>query len=250
MIDPFIDQPDFPVAYVSILLSFDRYDESTELNLRTPLMTITIAGAHGQIARLLHPILLERGHTVRGIIRSPEQAKTLQKAGVEPVLCDLEKESLVPAVHPDSDAVIFAAGAGPGSGEARKWSVDRDGALKLIEAARSHGIRRYLMISAMKLDQPRGSQVFRTYLKAKAEADQSLRQSGLDYTIIKPGKLTDEAGRGTVRAGSGLERGEIPRADVAATVAETLDLPSTIGKEFDLVGGDMPIRQALEQLNG
>ena len=208
-------------------------------------MTITIVGAHGQIARLLHPILLERGHTVRGIIRSSEQAETLEKAGVETVLCDLEKASLEPAVHPDCDAVLFAAGAGPGSGEARKWSVDRDGALKLIDAARTHGIRRYVMISAMKLDQPRGSRVFRAYLKAKAEADRKLRESGLDHTIVKPGKLTDEPGRGTVRADVGLEREEIPRADVATALAEVLELPSTIGKEFDLVTGETPVREAL-----
>lgn len=209
-------------------------------------MNITIAGAHGNIAMLLHPVLLSKGHHVRGIIRKEEQAGDLRELGIEPVICDMEKtEDLTGAVG-EADAVLFAAGAGPGSGAERKWSVDRDGAIKLIEAARDNGIRRYLMISAMGLDQPRGSEVFRVYLKAKAEADEALRDSGLDYTILKPGRLTDEPGTGRVTLGSNLERAEIPRQDVAAVLAEVLENPGTVGHTFDLVSGNTPVEKAVE----
>jgi len=208
-------------------------------------MKITIIGAHGQIAMLLHPILKKNGHSVRGIIRKPEQADDLRKAGAEPVVCDIEKQEDLSEVVGDTDAVLFAAGAGPGSGAERKWTVDHDGAIKLIEAAKKNGISRYVMISAMGLDEPRGSEVFRVYQKAKAEADEALRESGLDYTILKPGRLTNERGTGKVSLGTGLERGEIPRADVAAMLAEIFETPGTAGKTLDLVSGDTPVKEAV-----
>jgi len=208
-------------------------------------MKITIVGAHGQIAMLLHPILNKNGHSVRGIIRKPEQADDLRKAGAEPVVCDIEKQEDLSEVVGDTDAVLFAAGAGPGSGAERKWTVDHDGAIKLIEAAKKNGISRYVMISAMGLDEPRGSEVFRVYQKAKAEADEALRESGLDYTILKPGRLTNERGTGKVSLGTGLERGEIPRADVAAMLAEIFETPGTAGKTLDLVSGDTPVKAAV-----
>jgi len=211
-------------------------------------MKITIIGAHGQIAMLLHPILKKNGHSVRGIIRKPEQADDLRKAGAEPVVCDIEKQEDLSEVVGDTDAVLFAAGAGPGSGAERKWTVDRDGAIKLIEAAKKNGISRYVMISAMGLDEPRGSEVFRVYQKAKAEADEALRQSGLDYTILKPGRLTNERGTGKVSLGTGLERGEIPRADVAAMLAEIFETPGTAGKTLDLVSGDTPVKAAVREV--
>src|SRR5699024_2328593 len=112
-------------------------------------MDITIVGAHGSIAMLLHPILAERGHEVRGIIRKEEQADELRQVGAEPVICDIEEQDDISHAVGNVDAVLFAAGAGPGSGAARKWTVDRDGAIKLIEAAKSNGIKRYIMISGM-----------------------------------------------------------------------------------------------------
>ena len=211
-------------------------------------MNITIAGGHGQIAMHLHPILKSRGHQVRGIIRNPNHATDLQNAGAEPVVCDMEAEQDISDDVGSVDAVVFAAGAGPGSGAERKWSLDRDGALKLIEACRKNGIRRYVMISAMKAEEPRGNEVFQQYLQAKSEADATLRESGLDYTIVRPGRLTDEEPNGTVAVGQDLPSGEIPRADVAAVIAEVLDLPATIGHQFDLISGKEPIRQALKNL--
>lgn len=211
-------------------------------------MKITIVGAHGNIAMLLHPMLIEAGHSVRGIIRKEEQAEDLRELGVEPVVADVEKEDDISEAVGSVDAVLFAAGAGPGSGAERKWSIDRDGAIKLMEACHKNGIERYVIISAMGLDEPRGSDVFQVYQKAKAEADEALRHSGLDYTIVKPGRLTDESGTGTVSIGKNLDRGEIPREDVAAVLANVFDMSGTIGKEFDLLSGNQPIPDALSDL--
>ncbi|MCC5904796.1 MAG: SDR family oxidoreductase [Balneolaceae bacterium] len=211
-------------------------------------MKITIVGASGQIARLLHPLLIQNRHQVRGLVRKEEQAAELKKAGVELVIADIEQiDDLSDAVG-NANAVLFAAGAGHGSGVDRKWTVDRDGAIKLIDAVKKNGISRYVMVSAMGLDTPRGNEVFQVYQKAKAEADEALRKSGLDYTIVKPGRLTNEPGTGKVKAGINLDRGEIPRADVAAVLAEILEMPETSGLEFDLLSGVEGIRNALKTL--
>lgn len=213
-------------------------------------MRIVIAGGHGRIAMLLHPLLVERGHEVRGIIRNPHHANEVRATGAEPVVCDLEAAADVTAAVGQADAVVFAAGAGPGSGAERKRTLDRDGALGLMRAARDKGIRRYVMISAMNPEQPRGNEVFRYYLQMKAEADAALRESGLDWTIVRPGRLTDDPGAGRVTIAPALERADIPRADVAAVLAEVLDMPETIGLQFDVVAGNDPIRDALQACAG
>jgi len=210
-------------------------------------MTITIVGGYGKIAMHLHPILKEKGHEIRAIIRKTEQAGDLREAGAEPVICDIEEHDDISDAVGDADAVVFAAGAGPGSGAERKWTVDRDGAIKLIEAAKRNGIARYVMISAMGLDEPRGNEVFRVYQKAKAEADEALQKSGLDYTIIKPGRLTNEPGTGKVALAPDLESGEIPREDVAAVLAEILETPETAGLTLDLVSGDISVEEAVKK---
>lgn len=210
-------------------------------------MQIVIAGAHGQIAMLLHPLLVERGHSIRGLIRNPDHADDLRRAGVEPVICDLETETDISGAVGEADAAVFAAGAGPGSGAERKRTLDRDGALKLMNAARANGIRRYVMVSAMNPEQPRGNEVFRIYLQAKAEVDAVLRDSDLDWTIVRPGRLTDESGTGLVSIARELERADIPRADVAAVLAEALDRPGTAGLQFDVTSGNDPIREALRK---
>lgn len=211
-------------------------------------MHVVIAGGHGKIAMLLHPLLVERGHSVSGLIRNPDQADDLREAGAEPVVCDLEVEEDPGPFVVDADAVVFAAGAGPGSGAERKFTMDRGGAIKLIRAAQQNGIRRYVMISAMNVEEPRGGEVFRAYLRAKAEADAALRESGLDWTIVRPGRLTDEPGRGRVTIGPDLPRGEVPRADVAAVLAEVLDSGAAVGRQFDLTSGDEPIPAAVARL--
>lgn len=211
-------------------------------------MKVSIVGAHGSIARLMHPLLRENGHQVRGLIRKEEQAETLREMGVEPVICDIEYQDNITEAVGEADAVVFAAGAGPGSGAKRKWSVDRDGAIKLIEAAKNNKIGRYIMISAMGLDEPRGSEVFQVYQKAKAEADEALRESGLNYTIIKPGRLTDEPGSERVSMAPSLEPGEISRKDVASVLVHVLEAPGLFKQTFDLVSGNTPIEEAIKKL--
>jgi len=211
-------------------------------------MDIVIAGAHGQIAMLLHPLLVANGHRVRGLIRNPAHAPAVEAAGAQPVICDLETESDLSCAVGTADVVLFAAGAGPGSSAERKMTMDRDGALKLIDAAKRNRIARYVMISAIHAEEPRGSEVFRVYLQAKSQADSALRASGLDYTIVRPGRLTDEPATGRVSLSANLPQGHIPRADVAGVVAQVIPLASAIGHQFDLTAGKDPIASALKSL--
>ncbi len=196
---------------------------------------------------LLHSILRSNGHDVIGLIRNPDHADEVARAGAQPVICDVEAENDISEAVGKVDAVIFAAGAGPGSGAGRKWTVDRDGAIKLIDAAKKNGISRYVMISAMKVEEPRGNEVFQVYQKAKSEADQALRESGLEWTIIRPGRLTDNLPTGRIALGADLEPGEIPRADVAAVVAEVLEIPESAGHQWDLTSGDTLIDVAIRK---
>ena len=166
-----------------------------------------------------------------------------------PVICDMEAEDELSAYVEGAGAVVFAAGAGPGSGPERKQTVDLGAALKLIRACQAAGVARYLMISAMGASDPtRGPEAMVPYLKAKAGADEALRESGLDYTIVRPGRLTDDPPTGRVRVGERLDRGEITRADTAAVLAACLDLPETIGRTFDVLSGDTPVDEALAAL--
>lgn len=211
-------------------------------------MKISIAGGNGAIAMQLHTKLKANGHQVKALIRNPDQADEVRNAGAEPVICDLEKENDISDAVGDADLVIFAAGAGPGSGAARKWTVDRDGAIKLIDAAKKQNSH-YIMISAMGLETPRGDEVFQTYQKAKAEADMALRNSGLNYVIVKPGRLTDEPGTGKVAVGD-LDRGKVTRADVATVIALLVENPEIKNITFDLLNGDTPIEEAIDLLKG
>jgi uncharacterized protein YbjT (DUF2867 family) len=214
-------------------------------------VNVAVAGGHGQIALHLERLLAARDDTARGLIRNPDHAGDLRAAGAEPFLCDLE--SAAPAqiaeVVTGADAIVFAAGAGPGSGSARKDAMDYGGAAKLIEAARMAGVSRYVMVSAMgAADPPSGDETFEIYLRAKARADDELRASGLDHTVVRPGMLTNDPPTGRVRIGERLDRGAIPRADVAAVLLAVLDDDATIGATFDLVGGDDEIAGALRSL--
>jgi uncharacterized protein YbjT (DUF2867 family) len=211
---------------------------------------VVIAGGHGQIALRLARLLAERDDSVRSLIRNPDHADDVSAAGAEPVVFDLEApEGDLAAVVRGADAVVFAAGAGPGSGAARKRTVDLGAAVRLIDAAREAGVRRYVMISSIGADDPAGGgEAMRPYLEAKAEADAALEASGLDGTIVRPGPLTNDPGTGTVSAGADVGRAPITRDDVAAVVVAALDDPGTIGKTFVVVGGDTPIATALSQL--
>jgi uncharacterized protein YbjT (DUF2867 family) len=208
-------------------------------------MDVVVAGGHGQIGLRLLRMLAERGHRARGLIRNPEHARELEEAGAEPVLCDMEALDDISGCCEGADAVVFAAGAGPGSGPERKRTVDLGGAVKLIEA----GVRRYVMVSAISAGRPgEWSDQMRPYYEAKAEADERLMESGLDYTIVRPGGLTDDPGTGRVKVGTDIERAAIPRDDVAAVLLAVLEQPSSIGKVFELVSGDTPVEDAVANL--
>jgi nucleoside-diphosphate-sugar epimerase len=214
-------------------------------------MVVAIAGGHGAIALRLTRLLSSGGDEVLGLIRDPAQSDDLRDAGAEPVVCDLEGECDVAAAVAAAEALVFAAGAGPGSGEARKRTMDLGGAVRLIEAARSRGIRRYLMVSAMGAADPpvEGGGIFGEYLRAKAEADRALRESGLEFTIVRPGGLTDDQGSGKVALGERLAPGSISRDDVAAILAAVLGGANTIGTSFDATAGETPVADAVASIS-
>jgi uncharacterized protein YbjT (DUF2867 family) len=219
-------------------------------------MRIAIAGAHGQVARRLGRLLSAHGDTVVGIIRDPAHEADVRADGVEPALLDLESASVeeVAGVLTGADAVVFAAGAGPGSGPERKHTVDYGAAMLLAKAAERAGVRPYLLLSSMGVEQakkgtPRGMDpVFAVYLQAKLRAeDEILPRPALDTTIVRPGRLTDDPGTGRVTLGHGIEFGEVPRDDVAAVLAEILQRQK-INDVVEVVSGPTPVEEAVAAL--
>lgn len=215
-------------------------------------MRVVIAGGHGQIALLLEEQLSKRGDTPVGIVRNPDHVPDLEQRGAEAVVLDLESASVdeLADVVNGADAVVFAAGGGPGSGVARKETVDKGAAVLLADAAEQAGVRRYLMVSSMGTDQadPDSDDVFQVYLRAKAAADEDLRARDLDWTIVQPGRLTDEPGNGKVSLDPQAEPREIPRADVAHALAAALNRPATYRKQFTLLSGPVPVEEAFVDL--
>jgi uncharacterized protein YbjT (DUF2867 family) len=214
------------------------------------MSTVVIAGGHGQIALRLAKLLSARGDAVRSLIRNPGHEAGVHAAGAEPVVADMEVLGDLAEFVDGADAVVFAAGAGPGSGPERKRTVDLGAAVKLLDGARRTGVRRYLMVSAMGAADPAaGSEAMRPYLEAKAQADAALAASDLEWTIVRPGGLTDEPGTGLVELAPSLgRRGTITRDDVAAVLVGCLDEPRTVRATFDLLQGETPIAQALAAL--
>lgn len=213
---------------------------------------VVIAGGHGKIALFLERLLSQRDDSVVGFIRNPVHAADLEAAGAEPVVVDLENASVeeVASHLRGADAVVFAAGAGPGSGAARKETVDRDAAILLADAAEAAGVGRYLMISAMGADaeapDEAGDPVFVTYLRAKGAADDNVRaREALAPTIVRPGLLTNDPGTGRVRIADETGHSSIPREDVAAVLLAVLDTPGTAGQTFEVVSGETPVTDAV-----
>jgi len=224
-------------------------------------VNIVIAGGHGQIARRLTLLLVARGDEVTALVRNPDHVQDVSADGATAVVIDLEaiESSATDGEAPDTldevltgaDAVVFAAGAGPGSGAERKRSVDFQGAATLVDAAARSGCRRFVMVSAMGTDRPpQDDEVFSVYLRAKADADTYLRAAGLDHTIVRPGGLTDEPGTGRVQVARQVDPGAISRDDVAAVLAAVLHEPSTAGRTFQLVAGDTPVEDAAAVVSG
>ena len=216
-------------------------------------MRIVIAGGHGKIARILSRHFADRGDDVVGLIRNPDHAADLRAAGAEPVLFDLERGTAdeLARIVEGADAVVFAAGAGPGSGAARKDTVDRGGAVLLADAAEAAGVRRYVMVSSMGAAKGGAGiedEVFAAYQEAKKAADEDLMSRDLDWTVIRPGGLTDEPGTGMVTMAPETGRGTIPREDVARVICAVLDDPASDGVVTEVISGDERIAVALADL--
>ena len=214
-------------------------------------MDVAIAGGAGNVGRRLIRELVEAGGRVRSLDRNPEYAAAIRAARAEPVTVDLERDGLpvIATAIEGVDAVVFAVGAGPGSGPEPKWTIDYAGALKLIASAAIAGVRRYVMLSSVGADPgASGDDTFAVYLRAKGRADDELRNSGLDYTIVRPTRLTDDPGAGLVEAGESIERGTISRDDVADVLATVLKTDTTVGKTFEVTSGRTPIHEAIAAL--
>jgi uncharacterized protein YbjT (DUF2867 family) len=214
-------------------------------------MRVVIAGGHGKIALLLERLLAGRGDQAVGLIRNPAHVADVQAAGAEAVICDLEAASAddVAALLAGADAVVFAAGAGPGSGAPRKDSVDRAAAVLMADAAERAGARRFVQVSSMGAGtppRPSSEEVWAAYITAKTAAEDDLRARDLDWTILRPGGLTDAAATGRIQlAPPPVPRGTVPRADVAAVIAALLDDPGTRHQTLELVSGDSPVASAV-----
>lgn len=208
-------------------------------------MNVLVAGAHGQVGQRITDLLGRGDHDVRAMVRDEAQVSEVEALGAEAVVADLTRD-VTHAVR-GCDAIIFAAGSG---GE-DVYGVDRDGAIRMIEAAEELDVRRFVMLSSIHADDPEeGPEALRDYLIAKSEADERLRSGTLTYTIVRPGALTNEPGTGRIEAAEHLDReGEITRDDVAQTLVTALDANSTYGRAFDVLAGDDPIEAALEDLS-
>lgn len=220
-------------------------------------MRIVIAGAHGKVGLRLGRLLAGRGDDVTGIVRNPDHQADLRQAGVTPAVLDLESEQVdeVARVLAGADAVVFSAGAGPGSGAARKDTVDRAASVLLADAAERAGVRRFLQVSSIGVERVAGGQVpegvddvFVAYLQAKLAAEEDLRRRDLDWTILRPGSLTDDPGTGLVWLAARVLRGRISRDDVASVLVALLDAPGTAGVTLELVEGSTPIDAAVRSL--
>ena len=214
-------------------------------------MRVAIAGGHGQIALRLAKVLSQRGDEAVALIRNPDHADEVRQARAEPVLVDLEHadEDEVAQAITGCDAVVFAAGAGPGSGPERKETMDYGGAVKLIAAAKQARVDRYVIVSSMGANpEIPGDDTFSVYLRAKGRADDAVRASGLNATVVRPGGLTNDPGTGRVTLGESVPRGRVAREDVAAVLAAVLDSPNTIGRTVDLISGDNPVAEAVKAI--
>jgi uncharacterized protein YbjT (DUF2867 family) len=212
-------------------------------------MHVFIAGANGQIGQHLLREMAESDHEARALIRHPDQGPELQQLGAtETVLGDLEQDCS--EAMRGCDAVIFTAGSGPHTGPDKTIDVDQDGAIRLVDTARAMGIKRFIMVSSMGAGEPeKGPEKLRHYLQAKHNADEHLKNSGLNYTIVRPGQLTDDEGTGKVTVRTGLEDfGRIPRQDVARVLLAVLGSDHTANRVFEVVSGDTPVPEALATL--
>lgn len=213
-------------------------------------MRIAVVGGSGQIARLLHPLLVTAGHHPVALVRNEAQRPDLEALGAEVRLLDIENSDVAgfATAFTGCDAVVFAAGGGPDGNIDRKRTVDLEGSLKSSAAAESLGIQRFVQISAIGVDtpvSPDAPAVWAAYVAAKRDADIALRDGPLAWTILRPGRLTDDPPTGLVSLGPSVARGDVTRGDVAAVVAAVVDDERTVGKQWNLVGGETPVAEAV-----
>ncbi|MCA0970522.1 SDR family oxidoreductase [Halobacillus litoralis] len=216
-------------------------------------MKVLVVGANGQVGKHLVKFIQDTEHMeAKAMIRKEEQASYFKDLGAEPVIVDLESgPDTIAEAFDGVDAVVFTAGSGPNTGPDKTMMIDLDAAVKTIEAAKHKGVKRYVMISSFDTTREAiqsAPESFAPYVVAKHYADDWLRKTDLDHTIIHPGMLNNEGGTGQVEAAETVERGEIPREDVARIILETLQNDSTIGKEFQVVGGSTSVEDAVKSL--
>ncbi|WP_371069357.1 SDR family oxidoreductase [Sediminibacillus sp. JSM 1682029] len=216
-------------------------------------MKVLVVGANGQIGKHLVTIMQNKDNLeAKAMIRKQEQAAVFEELNAETAVVDLEQDiDTIAKAAEGTDAVVFTAGSGPHTGKDKTIMVDLDGAVKTIEAAKAAGVKRFIMISSFDTRREAiqaAPSSFAPYVAAKHYADEWLKRTDLDYTIIHPGALTNEEGTGKVKAATEVERGEVPREDIANVIAASLENDSTIGKEFQVVGGTTPINEAIRAL--
>ena len=211
---------------------------------------IAVVGGHGKIALLLHPLLRDAGHEPLAIVRSDEHRAELEGQGVHVRLVDLERQDAdaLAEAFAGCAAVVFSAGGGADGNAKRKRTVDLEGSTKSAEGARLAGVERFVQVSAIGVDDPLPEDtddVWRAYVEAKRDADAALRETSLAWTILRPGRLTDDSGTGRVVLGDRVQRGAIPRADVAATIVACLADDRSVRRQWELVSGDVPVADAV-----
>lgn len=214
------------------------------------MSTIAVVGGHGKIAMKLHPLLVEAGHTSIALARSEDYREEIASAGAGLRVLDIENAGQVDfeRAFEGVDAVVFAAGGGPDGNIERKRTVDLEGSLNSQLAAVNLGISRFIQVSAYGVDNPvapDSSAVWQAYVDAKAHADRLLRESELDWTILRPGQLTDDEPSGAIQLSKHVEPGSITRADVAALILEVLQDDRSIGRQWEVTNGSVPIAQAV-----
>lgn len=210
-------------------------------------MRVLVVGANGNTGTRVVHLLKQGPHEPVAMIRHGDHEPKFDAMKTETVRGDLEQ----PVDHAVAgcDAVVFTAGARSRTPPEKTRDVDRDGAIRTIDAAAAAGARRFVMLSAMGADPESDGDRLAHFFRAKGAADEHLRASGLDYTIVRPGRLSNRPAAGRIDAGPALGRkGELSRVDLAEVLVACLDLDNTVGKTFELVAGRTPIPEALAAL--